>query len=71
MRNITGGVGAVGATDRLSGAFYATSSGYNDAGASYTRYMTFFDASRVVPTAEHNRPPNVAQPVILYLGRPA
>lgn len=27
-----------------------------------------FNASRVVPTAEENRPVNVAVPVILYLG---
>lgn len=30
-----------------------------------------FDASCVVPTAEEDRPVNVALPVILYLGLPA
>ena len=30
-----------------------------------------FESSRVVPTAEENRPTNVALPVALYLGIPA
>lgn len=30
-----------------------------------------FESSRVVPTAEENRPTNVALPVALYLGLPA
>mgnify|MGYP000727235666 CR=1 FL=1 len=31
----------------------------------------FLDASRVVPTANENRPANVALPVALYIGLPA
>ena len=30
-----------------------------------------FESSRVVPTAEENRPVNVALPVCIYLGLPA
>ena len=38
-------------------------------GASYNVYELAFDASRVVPVADENRPLNVAQPVAIYMGR--
>lgn len=56
-------------------------SGVFSTGRSYTRVMggstsgaansLYFDASRVVPTADENRPLNDAQPVAIYLGRRA
>lgn len=38
---------------------------------SYKSRSLVFDASRVVPTADENRPLNDAQPVAIYLGRRA
>ncbi len=62
IRNITGQFRAVrrdGGGE--SGAFYASTDGYpgSDTGGNWNPY-TVFDASRVVPTANENRPRNIA-----------
>ena len=57
----------------FDGAFYIGSTtgtrSYPEGG--YTAGFPFLDASRVVPTANENRPANVALPVALYIGLPA
>ncbi|WP_202924486.1 tail fiber protein [Photorhabdus bodei] len=77
IRNITGNVGwqGHGLFTRTSGAFYgvrstativAAGTGANsDHG--YSAYATF-DASKVVPTADENRPLNVSMIPVIYLG---
>ena len=55
----------------MDGAFYVTKyvSALNNASVGDLKgYRSDMDASRVVLTAEENRPVNVALPVILYLG---
>ena len=47
------------------GGFRAVSNGAYDSG------VVFLDVSRVVPTADENRPQNYAQPIAIYLGRHA
>ena len=61
IRNITGGGIASGGYGNASGAFYR-SSGFNpqDFNGSERHYTAKFDASRVVPTANENRPVNIA-----------
>lgn len=56
-----------------SGAFVqgAPIAGYVTASTTKAGYAIGFDASRVVPTADENRPLNDAQPVAIYLGRRA
>ena len=56
-----------------AGPFYYGSTNYGggpNAGSS-SRTDSFFDASRVVRTAEETRPKNISTPVIIYLGNPA
>ena len=57
---LPGGTGALSWTTSGEGGFAASSK--------ITMQGITFDASCVVPTAEENRPVNVAIPVILYLG---
>lgn len=61
IRNITGSGIASGGYANARGAFYK-SSGYNpqDFNGSEQHYTANFDASRVVPTANENRPVNLA-----------
>ena len=57
----------------MDGAFYATKydSALNNASVGDLKgYRSDMDASRVVLTAEENRPVNVALPVCIYLGLP-
>lgn len=75
IRNISGSVSALYAElkdDRCSGAFYINNveTKYNDnAWTGDLFYGGFiFDASRVVPTAEENRPVNIAMNYIIYAG---
>ncbi|MCW3478957.1 tail fiber protein [Neisseriaceae bacterium JH1-16] len=58
IRNITGNVGYL--DGGASGAFAGGAQTGILAGGSTLRYATSFDASRVVPTANENRPRNVA-----------
>ena len=60
---LPGGTGALSWTTSGEGGFAASSE--------ITMQGVTFDASCVVPTAEEDRPVNVALPVILYLGLPA
>ena len=60
---LPGGTGALSWTTSGEGGFVASSE--------ITMQGVTFDASCVVPTAEEDRPVNVALPVILYLGLPA
>ncbi len=60
---LPGGTGALSWTTSGEGGFAASSK--------ITMQGITFDASCVVPTAEENRPVNVALPVALYLGLPA
>lgn len=68
IRNITGSIIVRSYTDGSyadpapSGAFTYDKNGYRAAisGIADTPYCTGFDASRVVPTAEENRPKNIA-----------
>ena len=73
IRNIAGKLGETIHTELFDGAFYIGSTtgtrSYPEGG--YTAGFPFFDASRVVPTANENRPANVALPVALYIGLPA
>ena len=73
IRNIAGKLGETIHTELFDGAFYIGSTtgtrSYPDGG--YTAGFPFLDASRVVPTANENRPANVALPVALYIGLPA
>ncbi len=66
IRNITGSLEGGNNTTYFSassGAFYRSSDGYADSAGSSGRSgrprMAYFDASRVVPTADENRPKNV------------
>ncbi|MEK9495282.1 phage tail protein [Photorhabdus sp. P32] len=77
IRNITGNVGwqGHGLFTRTSGAFYGVLStatiiaaGTNsNSNHGYSAYATF-DASKVVPTANENRPLNVSMIPVIYLG---
>ncbi|EYU16049.1 phage tail protein [Photorhabdus noenieputensis] len=77
IRNITGNVGwqGHGLFTRTSGAFYGVTStatviaaGTNaSSDHGYSAYATF-DASKVVPTADENRPLNVSMIPVIYLG---
>ncbi|PQQ30549.1 phage tail protein [Photorhabdus luminescens] len=77
IRNITGNLGwqAHGLFTRTSGAFYGVRSTATviAAGTSansnhgYSAYATF-DASKVVPTADENRPLNISMIPVIYLG---
>ncbi|NHB89942.1 tail fiber protein [Photorhabdus tasmaniensis] len=77
IRNITGNVGwgGHGLFTRVSGAFYGVQStatvivaGTNsNSNHGYSAYATF-DASKVVPTADENRPLNVSMIPVIYLG---
>ncbi|WP_289106958.1 hypothetical protein [uncultured Bilophila sp.] len=73
IRNIAGKLGETIHTELFDGAFYIGSTtgtrSYPEGG--YTAGFPFLDASRVVPTANENRPANVALPVALYIGLPA
>ena len=73
IRNIAGKLGETIHTELFDGAFYIGSAtgtrSYPEGG--YTAGFPFLDASRVVPTANENRPANVALPVALYIGLPA
>ena len=62
-KTLPGGTGALSWTTSGEGGFAASSE--------ITMQGVTFDASCVVPTAEEDRPVNVALPVILYLGLPA
>lgn len=64
IRNITGGAGYIQFhqnTGSAAGAFYLSGNGGRARinGSEYEPYLNF-DASRVVPTAEENRPVNTA-----------
>lgn len=69
IRNITGKLGEILHTEFFDGAFYIGSTtgmrSYPEGG--FSAGFPFFDISRVVPTANENRPANVALPVALYL----
>ncbi|KOY61019.1 hypothetical protein [Photorhabdus heterorhabditis] len=77
IRNITGDVGwwTHGLFTRTSGAFYGVTStatvvaaGTNaNSNHGYSAYAAF-DASKVVPTANENRPLNVSMIPVIYLG---
>ncbi|TDB56169.1 phage tail protein [Photorhabdus luminescens] len=77
IRNIQGDVGwwATGLFSRVSGAFYGVKAS-NNASAHHKeipdQYSIFsyatFDASKVVPTADENRPLNVSMIPVIYLG---
>ncbi|KER02423.1 tail fiber protein [Photorhabdus temperata] len=77
IRNITGDLGwwGHGLFTRVSGVFHGVKSNANVVAAgtvdnsqhSYSAYATF-DASKVVPTANENRPLNVSMIPIIYLG---
>ena len=73
IRNIAGKLGETIHTELFDGAFYIGSTtgtrSYPEGG--YTAGFPFLDASRVVSTANENRPANVALPVALYIGLPA
>ena len=73
IRNIAGKLGETIHTELFDGAFYIGSTtgtrSYPEGGD--TAGFPFLDASRVVPTANENRPANVALPVALYIGLPA
>ena len=60
IRNITGTVGTVGGGSTINGAFAPTSGGVNIDNSGLPDQAVNFDASRVVPTADENRPRNVA-----------
>ncbi|OWO83017.1 phage tail protein [Photorhabdus luminescens] len=77
IRNITGNLGwqAHGLFTRTSGVFYGVRStatviaaGTNaNSNHGYSAYTTF-DASKVVPTADENRPLNISMIPVIYLG---
>lgn len=73
IRNIAGKLGETIHTELFDGAFYigSTTGTRNYPEGDYTAGFPFLDASRVVPTANENRPANVALPVALYIGLPA
>lgn len=68
IRNITGSIGNIEyAVDHLTGAFFknaATDYGIRSPYAAYSPQVNF-DASRVVPTADENRPVNTAFPAMI------
>ncbi|QRN28971.1 phage tail protein [Pectobacterium parmentieri] len=70
IRNITGGVSGSAGFDYLAGAFYdnGTRTGRIHSGGGGVTDDFTFDASRVVPTAEENRPKNVAVMFIIKAG---
>ncbi|WP_391529460.1 phage tail protein [Photorhabdus akhurstii] len=77
IRNITGDVGwhGHGLFTRTSGAFHGVRSTATiivgwinaDSNHGYSAYATF-DASKVVPTADENRPLNISMIPVIYLG---
>ena len=73
IRNIAGKLGETIHTELFDGVFYigSTTGTRSDPEGGYTAGFHFLDASRVVPTANENRPANVALPVALYIGLPA
>ena len=73
IRNIAGKLGETIHTELFDGAFYigSTTGTRSYPEGVYTAGFPFLDASRVVPTANENRPANVALPVALYIGLPA
>ena len=73
IRNIAGKLGETIHTELFDGAFYigSTTGTRSYPEGDYTAGFPFLDASRVVPTANENRPANVALPVALYIGLPA
>jgi phage-related tail fiber protein len=60
IRNITGTVGTVGANSTVNGAFAKISGGVDIDNSGLPDQAVDFDASRVVPTADENRPRNIA-----------
>ena len=63
MLNMGNGVaptGALGLNTSQQGLYSTGTSGF---GGEFT-----FDASRDVPTSNENRPANIAQPLVIYLG---
>jgi hypothetical protein len=60
IRNITGNIVTSGENKELTGAFYPNGSGYNGATMGGEDTRAGFDASRVVPTADENRPKNIS-----------
>lgn len=69
IRNMTGDFPCSSTTYYNNGVFYYTS--YAKGGYQSTNgfnYKVYFDASRVVPTADENRPVNVGMLPAIYLG---
>jgi hypothetical protein len=64
---ITGGGGATLVNPSSAVKFYPTWASQ----VSAANYVIGIKASLQVPTAGENRPTNISQPIILYLGRPA
>lgn len=60
IRNITGGGGASQGGVGINGAFSIGSPFGAYSGGGLTQYLSVLDVSRVVPTADENRPRNVA-----------
>ena len=72
IRNITGQMGETLHTEYYTGSFYnrASTGRRNYPLGDIDSGFPGLDASKVVPTANENRPVNVALPLVLYLGLP-
>ena len=67
VRNVTGTVFSLGMANGGTGPFWSYVDGHFGIGSgSYSKHTTRFDLSRVVPTADENRPVNMA---VRYLVR--
>ena len=62
IRNISGRINLdnYGGNNFLTGAFYTKYEGIGGAGSSGSAYIAYFDASKIVPTSNENRPVNKA-----------
>ena len=71
MRNLQGRVGFVGYNATYTnGVFAMEGQSANDYASGYTRLLTNFNASRVVPTGNANKPRAWGALACAYLGAP-
>lgn len=75
IRNMTGTATSIRTIQNpwYTGVLYQTSGAnvVNGSGASNPSWSVNFNAARQVPTANENRPVNIAWPLAIYLGKPA